>query len=105
SGCTPLSTPPMREPCPPASTTPGISLFRMRPPCVCATSAADIRHFNARRVRIDWRQGAAAAKLRVVVGARFPDPRDGGRDRAVAPAAADQAAQVVSGGGEQAQVQ
>src|ERR1700722_14249456 len=104
NGCRPLSAPPMRDPRPPASTTPVMSLLTMGLPGACVMSAADVRHFDARCVWIACRQRVAAAQLRVAVRACFPDSRDGRGNAGVAHAAAQQRAQVVPGGREEAQV-
>src|SRR5438105_4522336 len=96
--CRPLSTPPMRLPRPPARMRPVMSSLAM------AMLAADVMHFDAPfAARGIGRHGTA--QLRVAVVAALPDVADGRGDLFVGAAAAQQRAQVVAAGGEQAQEQ
>src|SRR5438105_9007118 len=95
--CRPLSTPPMREPRPPASTTPVMSAGAM-------ASTSDMAHLDSALAGAGvGRHGAA--QLRIAVGAALPDVRDGRRELFVGRAAADERAEVVPLRRKEAQVQ
>src|SRR3990167_7427833 len=97
--CSPLSTPPMREPRPPA---------RIRPVMSCAgiKSTSDVAHFNAAAAGTGVRR-QGAAQLGITVAAALPDMPDGRRQVGVAGGAflPDERAQVVALGRKQAQEQ
>src|SRR6478609_6097375 len=109
--CSPLSTPPMRDPRPPASTRPVMSSAVM---CIgfllrrlaCA-SAPDVAHLHAPGTgRCAVIRCALAAQFGISVGTALPDVRDGRRNVLVAGLLlAQQRPQVVAAMGEQAQVQ
>src|SRR5512133_3005470 len=95
--CSPLSTPPMREPRPPA---------RIRPVMSCAgiKSTSDVAHFNAAATPAGISR-ERAAQLGIAVAAALPDVADGRHQVGVRGIHAQQRAQVVPLGRKQAQKQ
>src|SRR5438874_8533248 len=107
-GCKPLSTWPMRVPRPPARIRPLIdSLFMVESACCYGGSAADIGHFDFSCAFQAARQARRVdgARFGIAVGALAPHARDGRRQFGVAAAFAQQGAQIVAAGGEQAGVE
>src|SRR5450830_1241296 len=89
--CRPLSTPPMREPRPPARIRPVMSFGLIK-------SASYVAHFNAANTGPGVR-GHGASQLGIAVRAALPDMPDGRGQVGVRRIVADEGPQVVTLGG------